>query len=146
MSDLVQVQQGVLLARGVCRHLMDLGYAPLTEVTVKTGRRMDVLALGPKGELWCIEVKSCREDFASDAKWPDYLPFCDAFFFAVPSDFPLDLLPGEQGLMVADAWGAEILRHGPARSMAASRRKAMTLRFGRLAAERLLRAPAPPVV
>lgn len=131
---------GVLIARGVSRLLAEHGFACLTEVPTAEGGRMDVLALGPQGALWCVEVKSSREDFTSDAKWQRYLPYCDAFFFAVPNDFPTDLLPAEHGLIVADAWGGEILRDPPQNPVAAARRKAITLRFARLAADRLTRA------
>ena len=132
-------QPGVLLARGVCRMLLETGFTPVTEFTIRTGRRMDVLALGPKGQLWCVEVKSSRADFQSDAKWRDYLDWCDRLFFAVPEGFPDELLPPEHGLIRADAYWAEILREAPEAPLPAARRKAVTLRFARMAAERLAR-------
>lgn len=131
------IPPGVLLARGTCRMLADEGFVSLTEFTVKTGRRMDVCALGPKGEIWCVEVKSSRSDFQADTKWPDYLDWCDRLLFAVPEGFPDDLLPAEHGLIHADAYGAEILRYGQPSQLAAARRKTLTLRFARLAATRL---------
>jgi hypothetical protein len=139
------LQPGVLIARGVCRMLVDRGFSPLTEVPTRSGRRMDVLGLGPKGELWCVEVKSCRADFQSDGKWPDYLDWCDRLYFAVPEGFPDELLPAEHGLIRADAWGAAVLRHGVEARLAPARRKAVTLRFARLAAERIARAALPSV-
>jgi hypothetical protein len=132
---------GVVLAQGAARHLIDRGFAVLAEVPVPGHRRMDLLGLGPKGELWCVEVKSSRADFASDAKWPDYLPYCERFFFAVPEGFPDELLPAEHGLIRADAWDAAVLRTPPARPLAPARRKSMTLAFARLAAFRLAGAP-----
>lgn len=137
------VLPGVLLARGVCRMLLDAGYSPMTEVPTRSGRRMDVCALGPKGEVWCVEVKSSRADFVSDAKWPDYLDWCDRLFFAVPDGFPDELLPAEHGLIRADRWGAEVLRHGTEARLPGARRKAVTLRFARLAAERIARGALP---
>jgi len=101
------------------------------------GRRADVVALGGDGELRIIEVKSSVADFQSDHKWADYLEFCDRFAFAVPQQFPHELLPGEFGLWVADEWDAEELRPAPLTPLHPSRRKAMTLRLARLAAARL---------
>lgn len=134
---------GVLIARGVCRMLLDSGFSPLVEVPTRSGRRMDVLGLGPKGELWCVEVKSCRADFMSDGKWPDYLDWCDRLYFAVPEGFPDELLPPEHGMVRADAWGGEVLRHGVEARLAPARRKAVTLRFARLAADRIARGTLP---
>jgi len=132
---------GMRLARGVCRALVDRGLSPLTELTLADGLRMDVCALGRDGEIWCVEVKSSRADFLTDGKWPGYLDWCDRFAFAVPEGFALDLLPAEHGLILADAHDAAILRPPPARRLAPARRRAMTLRFARTAAARLLRAP-----
>ena len=145
MADsVVALQPGILIARGVCRMLLDLGFSPLTEVPTRSGRRMDVCALGPAGEIWCVEVKSCRADFQSDGKWPDYLGWCDRLYFAVPDGFPDELLPAEHGLIRADAWGAAVLRHAVEARLVPARRKAVTLRFARLAAERIARAALPP--
>jgi hypothetical protein len=126
------------------------GFASLTEFSTRDGLRMDVLALGKKGEIWCVEVKSSRADFMSDRKWEGYLGWCDRFFFAVPESFPDELLPFEHGLIRADAYGADIVRWGPEEKLAAARRKAMTLQFARSAAQRVqvLSDPRPrgPVV
>ena len=97
----------------------------------------DVMGLGPKGEVWVIECKSSRADFMTDQKWQNYLPWCDRFFWAVPADFPLELLPNETGLMLADAYDAEILRFGPETKLAGARRKVLTQKFARHAALRL---------
>jgi hypothetical protein len=123
--------------------LTQRGFASLTEFTTRDGLRMDVLALGPSGELWCVEVKSSRADFLSDRKWDGYLGWCDRFFFAVPEAVPDELLPFEHGLIRADPYGAEILRWGVEAKLAAARRKAMTLQFARTAAQRA-RALADP--
>jgi hypothetical protein len=112
-------------------------FASLTEFSTRDGLRMDVLALGKKGEIWCVEVKSSRADYLSDRKWEGYLGWCDRFFFAVPESFPDELLPFEHGLIRADAYGADILRWGQEERLAAARRKAMTLQFARNAAQRV---------
>lgn len=135
---------GFVIARGVCRMLLDCGFSPLVEVPTHSGRRMDVCALGPAGEIWCVEVKSCRADFVSDGKWPDYLEWCDRFYFAVPDGFPDELLPCEQGLIRADGWGGEVLRHGAETRLPPARRKSVTLQFARLAADRIARSALPP--
>lgn len=134
---------GFALARGVCRFLLDQGFAPVTEFIPTRGLRADVTALGPKGEIWVIECKSSRVDFQSDRKWEGYLDWCDAFFFAVPAEFPVEILPEEEGLILADAYSAEIVRPAIERKLAAARRKAQTLRLARAAAARLRRAEDP---
>jgi len=128
---------GQRLARGVCRHLRDLGFACVEELVPVPGLRVDVMALGPKGEIWVVECKSSRADFTSDRKWRGYLDWCDRFFWAVDADFPSELLPEETGLILADAYGAEILRQGPETPLAGARRKAVLQKFARHAALRL---------
>lgn len=125
------------LARGVTRMLVEHGLACVLEVPLANGRRADLMALTPHGEIWIVETKSCLEDFAVDAKWPDYLDFCDRFFFGVTEAFPRDLIVEEVGLIVADGFGGAILRDSPVRPLAGARRKAVTLNFARLAALRL---------
>lgn len=124
------------VTRGAARFLTALGYAPLSEVTLPNGRRADLMALGPKGEIFIVEVKSGVEDFRVDLKWPEYLPYCDAFAFAVAPEFPREILPEEPGLIVADGFGGAILREAPVEPLAGARRKALTLAFARLAALR----------
>ena len=136
-------QARALLTRGVCRCLIDRGFAPVTEFAPTRGLRCDVLALGPKGEIWAVEVKSGLPDFRADGKWEGYLDWCDRLFFAVDSEFPAEVLPADQGLMLADGFGAEILRLPEARPLAAARRKALTARFARAAALRLRAALDP---
>lgn len=135
---------GATLARGVCRMLGEHGFASLTEVATRDGLRMDVCALGPKGEVWCVEIKSSRADYLADAKWPGYLAWCDRFFFAVPEGFPDALLPAGHGLIRADRWGGDILRFGPEDRLAPARRKAVTLAFARAAAARVQALTDPP--
>lgn len=128
---------GQLLARGVCRHLLDHGFATVVELVPAAGLRVDVMALGPKGEIWIVECKSSRADFTSDRKWQGYLEFCDRFFWAVDADFPTELLPGDTGLILADGYDAELTRLGPETRLAPARRKAMVQKFARHAALRL---------
>lgn len=131
------MQPGQLLARGVARHLLRYDFASLEEFVPARGLRTDVYALGPKGEIWVVECKSSRADFMSDSKWQGYLEYCDRFFWAVDRDFPLELLPEETGLIIADSYDAEIIRMGPEDKLAPARRKKMTLKFARDAARRL---------
>ena len=124
------------VTRGAARLLTALGYAPLAEVTLPNGRRADLMALGPKGQIFIVEVKSSVEDFRTDQKWWDYGPYCDAFAFAVGPEFPREILPEEPGLIVADGFGGAVLREAPTTPLAGARRKALTLAFARLAAMR----------
>ena len=134
MADLMP---GQLLARGVARHLASLGWVTVEELVPARGLRVDVMALGPKGEIWVVECKSSRADFMSDSKWQGYLEWCDRFFWAVDAEFPVDLLPEESGLIIADAYDAEIIRMAPEDRLAAARRKVMVQSFARHAARRL---------
>ncbi|MHA3978920.1 MmcB family DNA repair protein [Halovulum sp. GXIMD14794] len=130
---------GQRLARGVSRHLQSLGFSSVLEFVPARGLRVDVAAIGRSGEIWVVECKSCRADFMTDHKWQGYLPYCDRFFWAVDAEFPQELLPDETGLILADDWDAEILREGPESKLAPARRKAMTLKLARTAADRLRR-------
>ena len=132
-----QSERALAIARGTLRLLASHDYAGIPEVTLAHGRRADILALGPKGEIWLIEIKSSVQDFRVDQKWEEYLPFCDRFSFAVGPDFPRDLIPQEVGLIVADKYGAEIVREAEAVPLAGARRKAITTEFARVAARRL---------
>ena len=62
------------VTRGAARLLVDLGYAPLAEVTLPNGRRADLMALGPKGDIVIVEVKSGLDDYRVDRKWGEYGP------------------------------------------------------------------------
>ena len=128
---------GVLLARGVCRFLRHAGYAVLTEFTLRNRRRVDVIALAEDGRITVVEVKSSEADFRADAKWRDYLDYCDAFYFAVPEGFPRRLIPESCGLLVADGFGAELLREPEAGRVNPARRKSLITRFARTSSLRL---------
>jgi hypothetical protein len=124
------------VTRGAARLLIALDYAPLLEVALPNGRRADIMALGPQGQIAVVEVKSGWEDFRADRKWGDYLPYCDAFFFAVAPEFPREVLPAEPGLIVADAFDGAVIREAPHTPLTGPRRKALMVAFGRLAAMR----------
>ena len=128
-----------LLARGAARLLYDLGYNAIPEFSLASNRRADLFALSKKGEITIIEVKSGIADFRADTKWREYRDYCDRLYFAVSSRFPHELIPDDAGLIIADGFGAAIVRESPHDPLVAARRKAVTLRFARCAAERLMR-------
>jgi hypothetical protein len=123
--------------RGVCRLLRAHGFATVTELSLATGRRVDVMAVNGSGAIWAIEIKSSLADLRADFKWPEYEEFCDRLYFAIPPEMPAEAMPQQPGLIVADRFGAEILRDAENRLLPAARRKAVTLRFARAAALRL---------
>ena len=139
----IDLKPGQLLARGVCRHLLSHDFVSVEELVPTTGLRVDVMALGPKGEIWIVECKSSRADFQADSKWQGYLEWCDRYFWAVDQDFPTELLPEESGLIIADAYDAEIIRMGPESKLAGARRKVMMGKFARHAARRWQAARDP---
>lgn len=135
------------VTRGVCRLWRARAWTPLLEVPLADGRRADVLALADDGTVAIVEVKSSIEDYRADGKWGDYIAWCDRFYFAVAADFPRDVLPDATGLIIADAFGGDVLREDPRPlaecRLAAARRKALILRCARLGAERLQRLLDP---
>jgi hypothetical protein len=137
---------GQVLARGVIRALAGHDFAALTEFAPAPGLRVDVIALGPKGEVWVVECKSSRADYAGDRKWQGYLDWCDRFFWAVAPEFPVDLLPEGTGLILADGFDGEIVRMPAERRLAPARRQAVLRAFARTAARQVqgLRDPGFP--
>jgi hypothetical protein len=125
------------LQRGVCRAFRALGLSVVTELPLANGRRADVVGLSPSGDVLIVEIKSCLIDYRTDAKWQDYLDFCDRLYFAVAADFPHEVIPEDAGLILADRYGAELVREGVEERLSAARRKAMMLCFARAAALRL---------
>jgi hypothetical protein len=136
------------VAAGVRRMLEEaMDCAVLVEFPLKSGRRADLMALDGQGRFLLIEIKSGPADFRSDNKWPDYAAWADQFYFAVPETFPQGLLPQAEGLIVANPYEAAILRDAaPRPPLNPARRKALTLRFARIAARRLSGASAPAVI
>lgn len=134
--ELSRPQTTSVVTRGAARLLIAMGYAPLLEVGLPNGRRADLMAITPKGRLVICEVKSGLDDYRTDRKWGEYLPFCDAFYFAVAPGFPREILPEGPGLIVADGFDGAVLIEAPDTPLAPARRKALTLSFARLAAMR----------
>jgi hypothetical protein len=132
-----QSETAAAVQRGVCRLLRSLSFATLCELPLATGRRVDIMAVGASGDIWVVEIKSSLADLRADDKWPEYEGFCDRLFFAIPPEMPVEVMPAQAGLMVADRFGAEILRDTANRLLPAARRKAILLRFARAAALRL---------
>ena len=132
------------VARGVCRLLYRQGYASQCEVPLGNGRRADVIGLDESGRITLVEIKVSMADLRGDAKWPEYLDYCDRYFWAVPDEFDLAVfeelhfLPDRAGLIVADRFDAAVVRDAVTTPLNAARRKAETLRFARRAAQRLL--------
>jgi hypothetical protein len=142
-ADGRQSETALGIQRGLARLLRAHNFAHLTEFTLASGRRADIMAVGPEGLIWIIEIKSSIEDFRADNKWPEYREYCDRFSFAIPTHLEPDIMPDEAGLIVADPWGAEIMRHVDDHPLHASRRRALLLSFARNAALRLSSLTAP---
>jgi hypothetical protein len=132
-----QSEKASAIQRGTCRLLREMGFAVLPEFTLASGRRADIAALKPDGTIWIAEIKSSPEDFYVDQKWPEYRDYCDAFYFAISPEMDASIMPQEAGLILADAFGAEIVRPADPHSLSAARRKAVTVSFARAAALRL---------
>lgn len=130
------------VTQGALKTLIDLGLAPITEFVLPDGLRADIAALGTKGQIIIVEVKSCLQDWQADTKWPGYRQWCDELLFAIPAEFPIAELPIEEGLIIADAYAGERIRTGTQRPLAPARRKSITLRFARAAATKALTAHA----
>ena len=136
--DLRQSPTALKVQRGVMRLLRSVhDFCCFSEVPLANGRRADVLGIGPKGEIWIVEIKSSLIDFRVDAKWPNYKDYCDRFFFAKPPELDAEIFPDEEGLIVADGHGAEILRQAKEFPLAPARRKALLLKLVRLGADRV---------
>lgn len=136
--DLRQSPTALRVQRGVMRFLRAAhDFCCFAEVPLANGRRADVVGLGPRGEIWIVEIKSSLIDFQVDRKWPHYKEFCDRFFFAKPPELDPDIFPADEGLMVGDAHDAVILRMGTETPLAGARRKAVTLKLARLGADRV---------
>lgn len=125
------------IRRGVIKGFKQRDVGFLAELSLSTGRRADLIGIDRKGQIIIVEIKSSIEDFKADQKWHEYLEFCDQFYFATGPDVPAEIFPEEEGFIVADQFGCEILREANMDKLAPATRKALTLRFARHAAERL---------
>ena len=126
-----------LLTRGVCNLFQDLGFGTLTEFKLASGRRVDVMAIDRNGEFVIVEVKSTVADFRSDRKWHEYLAFCERFYFAVPAGFPVEMMPEDCGLIVADPYAAAVRRESLTRKLNTNRKRRQLIRFALAASNRL---------
>jgi hypothetical protein len=137
LTDGRQSETALAVQRGTGRLLRTLGFSLVTEMPLASGRRADIVALAPGGDFWIVEIKSSLADLRADSKWPDYRVHCDRLYFAAPPELGRDTFPEEAGFIAADSYGAEILDEAPEHRLPGPTRKAMTLRFARLAALRL---------
>ena len=132
-----QSETALFVARGTRRLLRAKGFCSVTELTLQSGRRADVVALASDGTIHIIEIKSSLADFRADQKWREYRLHCDRLYFAIPEDMPPDVMPEDAGLIVADAYGAAIMREAPEHRLGAATRRAVLMRFAQTAAQRL---------
>jgi len=132
-----------MIARGVRRMLRARGFSTVTELPLLDGRRADIVALGADGSLLIVEIKSSVADFRADHKWRDYAAHCDRLYFAIDPDLPAGIMPTDAGLIVADPYGAEIVREPEPQRLAPATRRAVMLRFAQAAADRLHRLVDP---
>jgi hypothetical protein len=142
-ADGRQSETALMIARGVRRLLRGRGFSSLTELSLADGRRADIAAVNRDGEVLIVEIKSCAADFRADRKWRSYAACCDRFYFAISERTPADLMPLEAGLIVADPYGAEIVREADFERMAPASRRALLLRFAQTPADRLHRLADP---
>jgi hypothetical protein len=136
-ADFRQQEAAPAIRRGALRLLHALGLVAVAELPLGSGRRADLVAIDAGAEIWIVEIKSCAADFRADRKWQEYRLHCDRLLFAVAPEFPAAILPNDAGLVIADPYGGTLVREGPLHPLAAARRKAMLVRFGRAAAARL---------
>src|ERR1700722_12185010 len=140
-----QSETALMIARGVRRLLQAPGFSSVTELALTDGRRADIVAVNRDGEVMIVEVKSSPTDFRADRQWRDYVACCDRLYFAITERTPAGLIPLEAGLIVADPYGAEIVREAELQRMAPASRRALLLRFAQAAADRLHRLADPSV-
>ena len=141
--DRRQSETALAITRGTARLLRGLGFSCLSELSLPSGRRADLVALNGRGEVWIVEIKSSLVDLRADDKWPEYRAHCDRLYFAFTQDLSCDLFPGDTGLIVADAYGAHLRCEAPEHRLSAATRKLMLLRFANTAAQRLNRLHDP---
>jgi hypothetical protein len=132
-----QSQTALKIARGTARLLHAHGYCVVSELPLSSGRRADLVALGSGGDIWIVEIKSSVADFRADHKWMDYRAHCDRLFFATTVEVPCEIFPKDAGLIVADAYGAQMICDAPEHRMHATTRKHIMLSIARAAALRL---------
>jgi hypothetical protein len=132
-----QSETALAVARGTMRLLLSHSFCCVSELPLPSGRRADLVALDAAGEIWIVEIKSSVADFRADQKWMDYRLHCDRLFFATTLDVPCEIFPPDTGLIVADAFGGQIVCEAPEHKLPPATRKAMMLRVAHCAALRL---------
>ncbi|MBW8902466.1 MAG: MmcB family DNA repair protein [Bradyrhizobium sp.] len=138
-----QSEKALAIARGTARLLRSLGFSSVSELPLPSGRRADLVALNERGDIWIVEIKSSLEDLRADQKWHEYRAHCDRLFFAFTQDLPCEIFPPDTGLIVADAYGAQLHCEAPEHRLPAPTRKLMTVRFALAAAQRISRLVDP---
>ncbi|HYP57122.1 MAG TPA: MmcB family DNA repair protein [Beijerinckia sp.] len=141
-----QSETALFVARGTRRLLRRLKFSTVTELPLLSGRRADIVALGNDAAILIVEIKSSIADFRADMKWRDYRAHCDRLYFAIPESVPVEIMPEDAGLIIADAYGAEIIRDAPEHKIAAATRRAVLMRFAHAAAHRLHGLSDPEVL
>jgi hypothetical protein len=142
--NIASISGALAVARGVSRLFLRNQIVAQPEVSLRNNRRADLMGLSNKGEIIIVEIKCARADLLGDQKWPEYLEYCDRFFWAVPAGFDLSplqndaFIPERAGLIIADAYDAEIARPAALVPLAPARRKTETQRLARLAMRRLM--------
>ena len=123
----------------IARMFIERGDACLREFTLRSRRRVDLIAIGSGGEITIVEVKSSRQDFISDRKWQEYTEWADRFYFAVAEGFPRDLLPGpdESGIIITDGFDCLEVQPAPLAKLAGQRRDHLTRRLARVSMRRI---------
>jgi len=142
-------RRALAVARGIGRLFARNDIWCLPEMPLRCGRRADLMGVDPQGAIVIVEIKVSRADLLGDAKWPDYLDYCDRFFWGLPPELdrsPLEgasFLPERCGVIVADGYDAEIIRPAPRLQLAAARRKVEVERLARAALRRLVTGGDP---
>jgi hypothetical protein len=145
-------RRALAVARGIGRLFARNDIWCLREMPLRCGRRADLMGVDAKGRIVIVEIKVSRADLLGDAKWPDYLDYCDRFYWGLPPELdrgPLEgegYLPERCGIIVADGYDAEIVRPAASLPMAASRRKVEVERLARTALRRLVTGEDPETV
>ena len=133
------------IARGVMRHFAQIGMHSLSEFSPARGLRVGIITLGMSDEIWIVECKSGQSDFKSDKKWQNYLDWCDRYFWAVDANFPIDILPPDTGIIIADAYDASIFREAPLNKLPQARQKKIIKSIAASACNRLLNLTDPKI-
>lgn len=135
--DARQSETALEIRRGILAGLAETGLVFVPEFTLPGGRRADLVALDTKGLITIVEIKSSVADFNADNKWFEYKEFSDKFYFASHPSVPGDIFPQDQGFILSDKHGCEIMRESGISKLAAATRKSLTLKIARTAATRL---------